>query len=117
MGTYIAQINGPALGIYQMEPVTYLSLINNYLVYRRDLLERILGYCGYHEMPAAERLIDDARLATIMARLRYKIVPLPLPTEDDIEGMGAYWAKYYNGNPVTGIPANFVKNYRQYCLI
>ena len=41
LGTYLYQINGPALGIYQMEPATHDDIILNYLKYNPIYMDYI----------------------------------------------------------------------------
>ena len=50
MGTYIAQVNGPALGIYQMEPVTEYDLIKNYIRYNIKLHKIMMEFPRYAEI-------------------------------------------------------------------
>ena len=42
MGTYLTQIKGPALSIYQIEPKTHADIWKNYLSYRLDLKGKVL---------------------------------------------------------------------------
>jgi hypothetical protein len=42
MGKYLHQIKGPALGIYQIEPITHFDIWNNYLRYKPALRDQIL---------------------------------------------------------------------------
>jgi hypothetical protein len=114
MGTYLTQIKGPALGIYQMEPATYKDILANFLKARPALCKDILILCGYIDFPEPERLIDDIRFATIMTRLHYLRVPKALPKYNDIEGLGLYWDIYYNCNPKKGTVPEFVRNYKEY---
>ena len=41
MGQFLRQINGPALGIYQMEPSTHLDIWQNYLQFREEMLKKV----------------------------------------------------------------------------
>lgn len=43
---------------------------------------------------------DNPVAAMMAARARYALVPEPLPSANDVEGMFNYWLKYYNGNGV-----------------
>lgn len=79
--SYLRQLNGPALGVYQMEPATLDDLYENYLAYRGPT------------MPPrdCERLIYDLRYATQVARLHYYRFPERLPPAWDAE---AQWQLY-----------------------
>lgn len=115
-GQYIKQLGeGPALGIFQMEPVTYGNIWNQYLVDHDDLKKLILGSCGYSIVPPEDRLVTDLKLAAMMCRVKYLWIRERLPDFGDINGQAKYWAKYYNGNPITGVPAKYVDTYNQYC--
>lgn len=47
LGEYIRQLgNGPALGIFQMEPETFDDIVRNYLSYRPDLCRKVLIVSG-----------------------------------------------------------------------
>jgi len=92
LGTYLKQIpNGPALGIYQMEPNTYNDLWERYLKRRIDLRRKVLKTCGYACEPGPERMVSDLKYATVMARIFYYSKPDVIPHYED--GMIEY---YYN---------------------
>lgn len=95
-GTYLVQVKGPALGIYQMEPATYNDIWVNYLAHRNDLTT-ILALTLDNPLPSqANRMVYDLQLATAMARLHYKRVNEPLPAKGDVEGLFDYYKKYWN---------------------
>lgn len=116
LGTYFKQLGGgPALGIYQMEPATYNDIFDNYLsantkyVYR----ERMYRYIGWKEdfEPPKDMLIYNLGLATCMARLHYSRFSEPLPHKYDVEGLAAYWKKYYNTPEGAGTQKEFINDY------
>lgn len=89
--------NGPALSFFQIEPKTYSDVIR-YLkrADRKDLSDRIKSACFLDIYPEASSLAWNMRLAVLIARIRYKWVPEPLPEPDNILGMAEYWKRYYN---------------------
>ena len=95
-GTYLHQVNGPALGIYQMEPNTYADIWTNYINKKNDILMRLTHNFECGRMPSEDRLIYDLRYATAMARIHYERVYVPLPKADDIDGIWKYYKEYYN---------------------
>lgn len=95
-GTYLHQIKGPALGIYQMEPNTYNDIWVNYIHNRPDILLRMVHNFGCSQMPSEDRLIYDLRFATAMARLHYARVSEPLPKQDDPHSIWDYYKAHYN---------------------
>jgi len=99
-GTYIRQINGPALGIFQMEKPTF------------DWLKNIYG--SKYPIGEFDELEYNLKQAILLARLRYRIVPKPLPDADDIEGLAKYWKEYYNTPLGKGKIEQFINNYKKY---
>src|SRR6266849_2351788 len=76
MGEYLHQLNGPALGIFQMEPATFVDTLN-----RADNIISAI----YPRAPS-ERLIYDLRYATVIARAKYFLDRPPLPQAGDVNG-------------------------------
>lgn len=113
-GTYIAQIKGPALGIYQMEPNTYYDIIDNYLNHREFTKRRIFSFCGYETEPSHHMLICNLRLSTIFCRIHYLRVPEKIPDANDIEGLASYWKRYYNTYKGRGTEEEFIDNFKRY---
>lgn len=95
-GEYLYQLNGQALGIYQMEPRTYNDIWQNYLRNHPSLTMRLLSNFNAGYMPEEDRLIYDLRFATAMARIFYARIPEPLPSANDIDAIWNYYKRYYN---------------------
>lgn len=95
-GTYIRQINGPALGIYQMEPATYNDIWQNFIKVNGRFSLMLLSNFNVAFMPEEQRLIYDLRFATAMARLHYYRIKEKLPNRNDINAIWKYYKKYYN---------------------
>ncbi len=112
-GRYVAQLQGPALGICQMEPATHDDIWNNYLGYRDELAERLLNAVGAGNRPSAERLAWDLRYAVALARLHYYRASEALPAADDVQGQADYWKRHYNTAAGAGTPAEYVDSYRR----
>lgn len=106
LGTYIAQVNGPALGIYQMEPATEDDIMLNFLSYKEDLDDKVMCVTGRGCGVPTDELVTNLKYATAMARVHYYRVPEALPTRkaikhpeaklDWIIDMAKYAKKYYN---------------------
>lgn len=114
LGHYVHQVSGPALGIYQMEPITYYDIYENYITYNSELMKKLLDIRGYFEFPEPISLIHDLKLATIMARLHYSRHPEPLPDSKDIEGLADYWKKYYNTEKGKGTVSKFIEDFNTF---
>lgn len=95
-GHFLKQVNGPALGIYQMEPETYTDIWANFIVHKQSILSMFAHNFSIMTMPSEDRLIYDLRFATAMTRLHYRRVNEPLPSKDDVNAIWEYYKKYYN---------------------
>ena len=56
-------------------------------------------------------IVWDLRLAILMARLRYRVVPDPLPPSDDVHALAEYWKRWYNTRLGAGKVEDFVDAY------
>jgi hypothetical protein len=95
-GSYLKQIGGPALGIYQMEPETYNDIWQNYIMKNSSILLKLIHGFGINVMPSEDRLIYDLRFATAMTRIHYERVKSPLPQSFNLNGLWQYYKTYYN---------------------
>lgn len=93
-GTYIKQLHGPAIGIYQMEPETYNDLWQNYIQHNSRILMILLSNFDCHRMPPEDRMIYDLRFATAMCRLHYSRFKDPIPSST--EEIWQYYKLHYN---------------------
>lgn len=111
LGKYVHQINGPALGIYQIEPNTHKDVWNNYINFRPDLSKVLFDlYPRIEKGIDDDLLIYDHRYSTIIARIIYYRVPEALPDNGDIIGQAKYWKKYYNTNLGSGTESGYIMN-------
>ena len=101
-GTYLRQVKGPALGIFQMEPATFDWMKSKYAE-KYDFQNRY-----------PDDMVWDLRLAILLCRLRYLVVSEPLPPAGDIDALAKYWKKHYNTEKGKGTEAQFIANYRKY---
>lgn len=93
LGYYFKQVNGPAEGIYQMEPNTASDIWDNYLEYNPELAVKVNMLCSPSDM---RDCIGNLFYATALARVHYRRVPDALPLEDDYEGLANYAKDFYN---------------------
>lgn len=127
--TWLCQLGGgPARGIYQIEPATAKDIVTRYAGQRPHIRARI-GAALHGLLPpdvawdenwteaddaALEfRLVSDLAFQTAIARVRYWMVPLPLPDPDDVEGLAHYWKSNFNTPAGHGTVGQFVLNYRE----
>jgi len=97
--THLKQLNGPALGIFQIEPATYLD-VKRYLDTRENIKARVLRAIDNVDIPCSSlHLVTDLKLSTIFARLKYWMSPQPLPDKYQNIDMYHYYKTIYNCNP------------------
>ena len=118
---------GPALGFYQMEPATADDICHRFLATRPSLAVRLgratwphcqnpTAYSHLGTKDIARLLVEDLRFATIMCRLRYWMMPAPLPEAHDIDALARYWKHYYNTVLGSGKAVEWAEKYRRFCL-
>lgn len=110
-GTYLKQINGPALGIYQMEPATYNDIWQNYINNRKDLSLLMATNFDCSRIPDEDRLTYDLRFATALCRIHYSRVLEPLPKQSDVQSLWNYYKKYYNTSQGAALHDESIRKY------
>ncbi len=114
-GKYLRQLDdGPALGVFQMEPATHDDIWDNFIQHRPALQAAVTEACQLYDEIKAGRMVYDLRYAAIMCRIHYYRVPAPLPAWDDVEGLAHYWKDHYNTHLGAGTVSEFVENYERY---
>lgn len=116
-GRYNKQLNGPALGIYQMEPDTLFDIYNTFLNYskQKELLMKISAVTGV--LDAQELALQYNPLyATVMARLKYWRCPDALPEASDQWGLAEYAKDVYNTAAGSATPEKYYHAYRNLIL-
>ena len=102
-GYYIKQVNGPALGIWQMEPATHDDIWNNCDWLKSEVGITTMTCLGLLTSDTPYNyLVDSPKYACAMARLKYSMTAKPLPeyTGDaniDLRAFYDYYAKFYHG--------------------
>jgi len=95
-GTYLHQVKGPAIGIYQMEPTTYNDIWVNYIHRNPNIASMLFHNFDVNRMPSEDRMIYDLRYATAMARLFFMRIHEVIPYKNSIVDIWIYYKKYYN---------------------
>lgn len=118
MGRYLTQLQGVALGIYQIEPATHKDLWQNYLVRHSDLAAKIRSLASERSawMDKNSELITNLAYATAIARIIYYRASEPLPHPNDIEGLAKYWKQHYNTPNGKGEIEDFIYHYKELAL-
>ena len=113
---YVRQLGGgPALGLFQMEPATHEDHWVRYLSRRAALAAKVAHYTGTSVIDPG-RLIWNMGYACAMARVHYWRRPEPLPHEDDIDSLAAYWKAHYNTAAGAGKATKFSTQYRKHAM-
>jgi len=107
LGTYVKQINGPAEGIYQMEPATEKDIMDNYLKYRIDIWDKI---------DLDQSLITNTHYATQMARVHYFRDKEALPDIEDFEGLARYAKRIWNTREGKASEMDYLVAYNRLCV-
>jgi hypothetical protein len=117
LGKYTKQVNGPALGIYQMEPFTHADLYKNFISKNQKLDFAVSKFLpSQHSLvdksTHAELLQTDVRYATIMARVFFMRFKDPIP-KDDV-GKAEYCKKYWNTELGKATVASYLNDYQRF---
>lgn len=109
---YVRQLgNGPALGYWQMEPVTHDDIWQNYLYYRGELADKVRSILPAEVEPNPELLAQLPEYAAAMARLKYRRAPDAIPT--DLEGQAALYKRVYNTPQGKATEAEYLANWHR----
>ena len=109
LGTYIKQVNGPALGIFQMEPATHDDVWAN-----GDSCISNASLLGY-DLECSETLEYDLQYQILMARQRLFMKPEALPDSKDKHAMGHYCKKHWNTVHGRAEASDYMHDYGYYC--
>ena len=94
--TYLKQHgDGPALGLWQVEPATHDDLYTNFLNYRPELGSKLMELRAPN-LSMGENLATNLMYGAAVCRLCYYRKPDALPAAGDIEGQGHFWKQNYN---------------------
>lgn len=109
--------DGPARGLWQMEPATYDSLWADLLALprRSDLRLRVLSLGPWSDAPPADRMVTDLALGAAMCRIRYLWDPHMLPQPDEIRQMAETWCRAYNTFKGKGTIEGYMSAWRRHC--
>ena len=104
-GEYIKQINGPACGIFQIEPNTAKDIQKNYIKYKPDL-KYLHDKFYLKSLTLEENLMYNLSYSILMCRLFYRRIKEPIPKT--VSEQAAYWKKYYNTHLGKGTIEDFI---------
>jgi hypothetical protein len=117
---YIAQIKGPALGIYQIEPKTFYNVWEKmkesygYNGSRGLIYKNIMRGCNFSEDPRSDELITNLKFSTMIARVLYYISSEVLPNKDSIDEIWEFYKKVWNSSLGKATKDEFVADYKKF---
>lgn len=95
--TYIKQITGPALSLWQIEPATYNDLRTRSCLKYPEIVKKMLMFLKMEMLPfRADYLAGNLYAAAMISRMKYYFDKEPLPDAYDFEGMARYYKRIYN---------------------
>lgn len=109
---------GPARGFPQIELSTAKDILERYLGRqdKADLRYRVQSLLRFDPVALAGdnymldmQLQGNMILGIVCCRLKYGMIPEPLPSKDDRMDQGRYYAKYYNTAKGKGSAEEFVR--------
>ena len=129
-GSYLRQIGGgPAAGVCQIEPATAADIVKRYMVTRpakdrmfhkafQVLDSHMIDWSQVNKSRLYDKLLTDVRFSVAVARVKYWMVPapLPLPGEDYVYRLAAYWKEHYNTQDGAGEEKRFTLRYKRYVI-
>ena len=99
---------GPAIGFFQLEPATMKDIMENYVAYRKPILESLKSL-GYAEDDSEYRVKSNIALQVAFCRLKYKRDPFPLPSWWNTRDQAEYWKRVYNTELGKGTAEHFLE--------
>jgi len=113
-GSFVAQVKGPALGIFQMEPTTYTDLWHNAIFSNSKNMNLLAMHFRNPNLHDFERMVYDLRYAVVMARLQYARFHEVLPDAKDVDGLWEYYKKYWNTEKGKATKDKSIKAYQDF---
>lgn len=114
--SYLAQVRGPALGLWQVEPATHDDCWR-WLGSRPELADKVRSLMAPGPTQhRAQQMAWNLRYACAMARIKYRTIRAALPGPEDAAGHAAYWKQWYNTPLGAGRPETFERAWHKLLL-
>ena len=114
LGTYLKQLHdGPAKGLFQIEPATWEDVFVNYLNYRKPLRDTVQSF-SIRTMPIEMDMEGNLAMQIVMARVIYLRVSEALPSKDDVFGMALYYKQHWNTHLGVATISGAIGSYKKY---
>jgi len=121
LGYYRKQTNGPARGIFQIEPTTAVDLIDRVVFVKyKKLYSHITTECPFYSKEnistkkqlIGDLLITDDKLSILLARIKY--LGDKRATPKDLVGIAETWKRVYNTYKGKGTINKYIEKYNRY---
>ena len=83
----------PAVSFWQIEPATVRDIWENYISYRKPMIEAVYKL-GLIEDKKVFSVLSNIALAAAFCRIHYRRMPGAIP--ENMPERAAYWKKFYN---------------------
>ena len=118
-GKITKQVNGPALGIFQIEPATHQDIWKNYLAYKPKLTERVLR-TKWKWIPWQTQLRYNVKYQTVMAAVHYQRalerLNYRLPSHKKPWSLAWFYKLTFNSYKGKGTTIRFYQKYKEYVI-
>jgi hypothetical protein len=111
--SFLAQVEGPAVGPYMVEPPTYQTTLG-YINRNMDIRARVYKAFGYALPPPVDVLNYNLRFATLITFCYYKSRNPTFPPAGDIDAIWDYYKMYYNTINGSATKDAFLSNYQRF---
>lgn len=101
---------GPALGLWQMEPVTFYDIRDRFIK-TQPYFWNAFGASSIALQPEPAELAYNLKLAAVCCRLKYAMSSMKLPELNDIKGMARMWKVVYNTAGGAGKEDEFIHSW------
>ena len=105
---HLRQVQGPAIGFFQVEPATIIDTIDNYVNYRQEIKTKLWSL-GWDDSDMEKRVLSNIALQVAFCRLKYRRDSKPLPKSNDMMGQAKYWKRVYNSEHGKGTIEHFLE--------
>ena len=114
LGEFLKQVDGVALGIYQLERMPHDDIWLKTLPNLPNISNLLMVYCRFFVRPLYEQVMHDLFYATAMTRIFYYRIPYEIPKS--LEGQANYYKQWYNTSLGKATPEQYIANYNKYVL-
>ena len=111
---YPAQVGGPALGYFGMEPATALDTIQRTEEHYPLLYAACLPWVAGDPDDIVKGLIFNIDSQIVLARLKYWLSPGRLPAYGDLTSQATYYKQYWNTVLGKSNPEKYISDWNRY---